>query len=163
MKNKNGFTLIELLIVVLIIGVLAGVAIPQYRLAAGKSKFATIKNVAKAIADAEERYYIANNKQYTTDFSALDVTKPSNAICGLWGGGKENNNIKAVRCCLYINKVNMCLYQYFLKDQPAGYTSGGRLCLVYSGNKKDIPNRICQSETGKKDGSGDSNYTSYWY
>jgi len=163
MKNKNGFTLIELLIVVLIIGVLAGVAIPQYRLAAGKAKFATVKNVVKAIADAEERYYIANNKQYTADFSALDVAKPTNVSCALWGGGKENTNIKAVMCQIYINNVNVCLYQYFLKNQPVGYPSGGRLCLVYSGNKKDLPNRICQNETGKTDGSGNSTYTSYWY
>ena len=57
---KKAFTLIELLVVVLIIGILASVAVPQYQKAVARSRAAELRIVIKAIHDASKAYYLAN-------------------------------------------------------------------------------------------------------
>ena len=72
MKKKQAFTLIDLLVVVLIIGILASVALPQYQKAVDKARLVQLIVFNKAIREAQERYYLANNS-YTNDFNVLDV------------------------------------------------------------------------------------------
>jgi prepilin-type N-terminal cleavage/methylation domain-containing protein len=87
-KNQQAFTLIELLVVVLIIGILASVALPQYKKAVAKARLATIKPIMASLKNAEEAYYLANNT-YTSDGSNLDIESSCEAtndpgvfICG---------------------------------------------------------------------------------
>lgn len=72
-KNKAGFTLVELLVVVLIIGVLASVAIPQYFKVVERSRISAPNSIFGGIGSAQESYQ-ARMGGYTADFSALDQT-----------------------------------------------------------------------------------------
>ena len=73
--KRAGFTLIELLVVVLIIGILAAIALPQYEKTVERARAAEAMQMVASIARANEVYKLANGS-YTTDISLLDIQVP---------------------------------------------------------------------------------------
>ena len=60
-SNKAGFTLIEILIVVIILGILAGIVIPQFSNATTSSKTGSVQTTAQTLRGAVQLYYYQHN------------------------------------------------------------------------------------------------------
>lgn len=73
---QKGFTLIELLVVVLIIGILAAVAVPQYQKAVEKSRVVEAKTILKTLVNALELQTLETGEQDIRSFENLPVTIP---------------------------------------------------------------------------------------
>jgi len=160
----KGFTLIELLVVVLIIGILASVALPQYNMAVMKARFASLQPIVTALSRAQEVYYLANGS-YATSFSELDIEPPGGGKIQPDGVGGERVEYDKFYCRLMGDSVYCHGTEYGYYRENLAHSSsnpGARYCIVRTdvGNK-EVKRKMCRSLGGVKESSGDVLFESW--
>ena len=116
-ENKKGFTLIELLVVVLIIGILAAIALPQYNKAVNKTKFAALQVIVGSLTDAYKEYVLIHGEG-VKNFDDLSFILPDKFQLTL------NNNRTT---CMTSEEMSCCIYKYFY-GSSSNYQEGYVAC-----------------------------------
>jgi len=139
--EKKGFTLIELLVVVLIIGILASVAIPQYFRTVERARIAEALATFSTVKAAQERHN-ARNGVYTTNWDDLDVTLKTAAT------GVECTGAAACVSKIFTYTLGATMITATRNDIPTPIARYGKytITMTYNTNIMDSPVTTVKNE-----------------
>ena len=141
---SQGFTLLELLVVVLIIGILSAIALPQYQVATKVAKIKGLYPSMRALVEARRNYSLTHNVR-TTNLDDLDVEVPYNRKSGNyyytdWGWFMLAND--SIGVVYEVNNTDVEIeFRYGYYASSYGAKNQGT-CIVDANNTR--ANKICE-------------------
>ena len=137
-KNcKKGFTLLELLVVVLIIGILASIALPQYDKAVTKARLAEVLLNIKAIEQSIDRYLLKNG--FPDDYISFRDFGDIELSGGEWDESSESvYNINKYAYDSYCGDGYCCIVTY---ENSGNSSVGIEMYWVPDGKYKECRTR----------------------
>ena len=147
--NKGAFTLIELLVVVLIIGILAAIAVPQYQKAVERTKATEAITMLKSVYQAAKAYELENG-DWPTTFADLSVSVPWTGTTK-WFEGGVTDVLSDKNWSLQINNYSTQEKGVNIGQISGKYTGGGFVIWnKYSYSSKMLLHTILCAEVTAK-------------
>ena len=106
--QQAGFTLIELLVVVLIIGILAAIALPQYQKAVEKSRLTEVLHNAKVVEDCFDWYILEHGLPSSGYVNWWDIDCPVEIDLGGWNEDSRSYKTKNFEYQNFFCNKDMC-------------------------------------------------------
>lgn len=132
-RNRRGFTLIELVVTMLIIGVLAAFAIPQYLKTVESGKADDAVAILNMIGTTNKMFALDHNGYY------VNGAFPAGSCSGTCGGAgacptgtvsSAQGNACILVCCKYLADQDWSTKPYNFSACDAGSGAGGTLCAA---------------------------------
>jgi prepilin-type N-terminal cleavage/methylation domain-containing protein len=165
----KGFTLIELLVVVLIIGILAAIALPQYQYAVEKTRLSKAFILGKALNDSMKRWSLENGDITPSNrptFQDLDIILPDGFVFSTGPSGPHAVSSDIAALDLRVNADGYSEESVVIQILPYGAPYSTQLfflpksnrVLCYAYNAQPTSAKLCKVIGGVFD----RRYSSTW-